>query len=160
MVFVALILGSGYVLNAAGDTDNPFDQIAFLSSWANGGESRFVQDFAVNSDSSGVTLPASGTGDTGIDLTGLSTSASQFQLPSVSQLTSTDSNTATIPGADTLAPPDQGDQNSIAWSDVGDVFYDLWFICATTAVFIVIQQVFKFTVKQFKRRLPRMAAAK
>ncbi len=181
IVFVAMILVSGYALNAAGYDNNPFDQIAFLSgSLGSDGGGRFGHTFAPDSGNSDFALPASsdtalpalsdpsasssttlpGLSDTsGIDLTGLSTTAS-LQLPPVSDLSSSDSGALGDPGANGFGGPDRGDQNSISWSDIGDVLYNVWFICATTAVFIVVQYVFKFTLKQFKRRSPVLAAAK
>jgi hypothetical protein len=57
---------------------------------------------------------------------------------------------------------DQGvghDENSIQWSQIGDVLFDLWFICAATAVVIVLQQIVGFMIRGLKRRTrPAMAA--
>lgn len=160
LVFVALILVSGYALNAAGYDDNPFPEIAFLTSSASSGGGRFAQSFTTDTGSSDLSSLPSSTDDSGVDLTGLSTTTSQFQLPPVSDLSTSDTGAATDPGANTFAGPGPDDQNSIWWSDVSDVLYNLWFICAITAVFIVVQYMFKFSLKQFKRRMPRMAAAK
>ena len=159
-VFVALILVTGYMLNAAGYDNNPFDQIAFLSGSVGGGEGRSGRDFAGKSGNSDFALPASNPDNTGIDLTGVSTTNSQFQLPSVSELNSPATDNAVTDGTVTFDGLGRGDENSIAWSDLGDVLYNLWFICAITAVFIVVQKVFKFSLKQFKSRLPIIAATK
>jgi hypothetical protein len=153
-IFVACIVAGGFALKTAGYVDNPFDQIAFLSNWENGGEGRFERDFAVNAGSAA--LPASDASS--VNPTGRSAASSKFQLPPPDELSGSD--TASNPGANVPVGPGRGDQNSIAWSDLGDVLYDLWFICATTAVFIVVQQVFRFSLKQFKSRMPRVAAAK
>lgn len=164
LVFVSLVVVGGYALNSAGYIDNPFEQMAFLSNWANGGEQRFEQDFAVNTNSTSTfslpPLPASA--DTAaIDLTALSETENQFQLPSLQSLdTSTTANDADTLDDGAFDGANLRDRNAISWADIGDVLYDLWFICATTAVFIVVQFVFKLTLKQIKHRLPAMAAAK
>jgi hypothetical protein len=164
IIFVVLIFVSGYALRAAGYDDNPFDQISFLSNWANGGEGRFARDFAATNDGSAdFSLPSSSTDSSEVSLTDLSNSDNQFSLSSTSDLSNSDTNTtASDFGNDTFAPPDRGgeDQNNINWSDFGSVLYDFWFICAVTAVFIVVQRTFKFSIKQVKNRLPVMAAAK
>jgi hypothetical protein len=164
MIFVALVLISGYTLNAAGYDNNPFSQITFLTSSVGSGGGRFERNFTPETTGSDLALPALESDDSGIDLTGLSTSDSQLQLPPVDELSTSNTVAATSSGTDTIALPDRGgDQNSIAWSDIGDVLYNLWFICATTVVFIVVQYLFKFALNQFKRRMPRtprMAAAK
>ena len=164
MIFVVLIFVSGYALRTAGYDDNPFDQISFLSNWANGGEGRFERDFAANSNgNTNFSLPSSSTDNSGVSLTDLSNSDNEFSLSSTSDLSNSDTNTtANDFGNNTFTPPDRGgdDQNSINWSDFGSVLYDFWFICAVTAVFIVVQRVFKFSIKQVKNRLPTMATAK
>jgi hypothetical protein len=194
-VFVVVILAGGYGLSHAGYTDNPFDEVAFLSHWTSGGEQQFSQDFVAPAGATALALPSSSaSASNGIDLTSLSQSGSTFQLPaarggdgdsdedsSAVQLPSASAGAASsafsLPSADQLGSATasasgasvQGsgfdatlsfDQNTVDWSDIGDVLYDLWFICATTAVFIVVQQVFKFTVKQIRKsRLPAVAAA-
>jgi len=188
-VFVAYVLIGGYALNAAGYDDNPFSQISFLTSsmGAGNGDGHFQHgDFQGNPGGQAFGQPPAATTDTNVNLTGQSSSASQFQLPplndssgsaggtSTSQFqlpplsnsSGSDASTASSPDANNFAGPPNGqafngpdDQNSISWSDFGDVLYDLWFICAVTAVFIVVQWVFKFSLKQLKRRLPRAATA-
>lgn len=161
LIFVAVIGISGYALNQAGYVDNPFDQIAFLSNWASGGEGRFEHQFAVTTDSSAeMSLPDADAPDTGITLTESTTTNSRFQLPPVNELNHSDADTDGGVVPDFAGGPGQGDSEGIAWSDFGDVLYDLWFIAATTAVFIVVQQVFRFSLKQIKSRMPEVAAAK
>lgn len=194
-MFVAFILVGGYALSRAGYTDNPFDEVAFLSSWTSGGEQQFTQDFTAPAGAASLALPSSSaSANQGIDLTSLSQSSTKFQLPAAvgddedsdegssavqlpSASTSAASSSFTLPSADQLGSASVDatgtnlqsggfdatlsfDQSSVDWSDIGDVLYDLWFICATTAVFIVVQQIFKFSVKRIKQsRLPAVAAA-
>lgn len=163
LVFVTLVLVGGYVLNSAGYVDNPFEEMAFLSNWANGGEQRFEQAFAVDTNSTTTFSlpPASTSADTTeLDLTALSETESQFQLPSPESLTTgTSIDDLDNAGSEIVDDVTLRDRSAISWADIGDVLYDLWFICATTAVFIVVQFVFKFSLKQIKHRLPAMAAA-
>jgi hypothetical protein len=161
LIFAAVVTVSGYALNQAGYVDNPFDQIAFLSNWTNGGEGLFEHQFAVNADSSAeMTLPSTDANNTGITLTESTTTNGRFQLPPVSELNGSDADAADSGAPTVIDGPGQSEPEGIAWSDVGDVLYDLWFIAATTAVFIVVQQVFKFSLKQIQSCMPRMAAAK
>lgn len=166
VVFAVLVVVGGYALDAAGRTDNPFDQIAFLGNWANGGEQRFEREFSAGTEGTSFDLPAlqdAGAQTDDIDLAGLNTTSasSQFQLPPVSDLTASADATSDrgLRGSDAFDGRGGDTQSSISWSDFGDVLYNLWFVCATTAVFIVVQQVFKFIVRQYKRRSPSVAVA-
>ena len=154
IVFVVFILLGGYVLNAMEIVDDPFDQIAFLSNWINGGEQQFAQAFEAQAVSTDFSLPSSGAADTGIDLSGSGETGNQFQLPAADEL-STSSSDVVISfqrgDSDDFSADLHAEQNQIVWSAFGDVLYDFWFICAITAVFIVVQQLFKFSVKNIKR---------
>jgi len=41
---------------------------------------------------------------------------------------------------------------AITWSAGGEVLYDLWFICAVTAVFIVVSYLLKWIARQLARK--------
>jgi len=168
-VFVAFVIVSGFALKAADYIDNPFDDIAFTVHWPTGGEQPLADALGQN----GVT---SSSAETDHDLSDNSTSGTkpQFQLPPVNDL-AVNSTSGTKPQfqlppvndltdssvkADTGFSGTDDGRNDIKWSDLGEVFYDLWFICATTAVFIVVQYLFKLSVKQFKNHLPTATAAK
>lgn len=58
-----------------------------------------------------------------------------------------------------FGPSGRDTQVSIQWSEIGDVLFDLWFLFAVAAVVIVLQKVFSLARSQFKKRLPRSAAA-
>lgn len=175
-VFAALILLSGYALNAAGYVDSPFDEMAFLSSWVNGGDQRFKSDFSGQAEAESISLTASAANASSIDLTGFSADDNTFDLPSLDTDVNASTDTQfTLPALDQLdngqtdgtpglSSSEFDEQEDIGypadWSDMGSVLYDFWFICATTAVFIVVQWLFKFGKKQFKSRMPVVAAAK
>lgn len=155
-VFVLVIIVSGFALKAADYIDSPFDDIAFTSQWANGGDQRFAEALGQSAEPLTLETPATNSSTTGVDLTSLSSSEanSQFQLPPPDAA-------GTGSSADS-APAFRGDsdrENRIAWSDIGGVFYDLWFISAVTACFIAVQYVFKFSTRQIKGRMS-LAAAK
>ena len=184
-VFVVFIIVGGFALKAADYIDNPFDDIAFASQFANQGEGQFAgalgqngdlppltttgdstftahsangedEDFAETSeqddDLSPLTTSASSTGS-GVDLTSLGDTNTQFQLPPPDAVAGASADTgAAFGGSDR--------ENRIVWSDIGGVFYNLWFISAVTACFIVVQYIFKFSVKQIKYRLPAAAASR
>lgn len=159
-IFVFLILVSGYVLGAAGYVDSPFDEIAFLSNWVNGGERQFEGDFGSKMAANDVSISTS-TSDAfvqGIDLTRSDGASSQFSLPPLDQLDDAQTGSALGESVAQLgaAPEDIGYPAN--WSNFGDVLYDLWFICATIAVFIVVQWLYKFSSKQLRSRLPAAAA--
>lgn len=159
VVFTILVLASGLVLKASGSIDSPFDEIAFLSQWANGGERQFEQSFGQTGVPLTLSQTDASTDTAGVNLTSLSTSSSTFQLPDLS--TPTDVSGATDPGTDGSSAltdiPDRKD--GIRLSDLGEVLYNLWFIGATTAVFIVVQKLYRISIKQFKQRLPRVAVS-
>ena len=148
IIFVAIVAVSGYALMAAGYIDDPFQNIAYMSSFGNGGEGGFeaprsnFDDATTSSDADAETSDA-------ISINDLMVSESTFELPA---LESSDSNAAAE--VEEVFPEfERGEQGGIDWSSIGDVVYDWWFIAATTVVFIVIQQVFKFSSHQFKTRL-------
>ena len=151
-VFVAFIIVGGFALKAADYIDNPFDDIAFASQFANQGEGQFAGALGQNGDLPPLTTSASSTGS-GVDLTSLSDTNTQFQLPPPDAVAGASADTgAAFGGSDR--------ENRIVWSDIGGVFYNLWFISAVTACFIVVQYIFKFSVKQIKYRLPAAAASR
>lgn len=63
------------------------------------------------------------------------------------------------PAVTVQATPRGGDFGSINWSDLGSVLFDLWFICAVTAAFIVVQQIYLFITRQIKSRLAQSKSA-
>jgi len=70
----------------------------------------------------------------------------------------------TLPQVDTAASSDLASPPSpkagITWSASGEVLYDLWFICATTAIVIVCSYLIKWLVKSLSRkRLPAPSPA-
>jgi hypothetical protein len=153
-LFVVVIVASGFALKAADYIDSPFDDIAFTSQWANGGEQQLADALGQSAEPFTLETPAANSSSTtGVDLTSLSDSDSQFQLPPPDS--AADDSLGTDTGFN--GAPDQ--ENSIAWSDIGGVFYDLWFIGAVTACFIAVQYIFKFSIKQIKGRMS-LAAAK
>ena len=152
-VFVVFVIVSGFALKAADYIDSPFDDIVFTSHWVYGGEQQLSETFGQSGETLPLATPTS-SADTGVDLTSLSGTSGQFQLPPVSALTDSSAT------ADTSFSVGPDRQNGIIWSDVGEVFYDLWFISAVTAVFIIVQYIFKFSIKQIKSYLPERAVAK
>jgi hypothetical protein len=174
LIFVALIAASGYTLNAIGYTDNPFTQLALLANVSEGSrdvrgpDARNSAAVSTGSDSHNTLADTSDSGETFTlppvnDLSSADTSSDSFALPPVNDLSSAgtgvsdEADGAPLDGSPEGVP---GDQNAVDWSDWADVAYDLWYICATVASFIVIQQIFRFIVRQIKRRAPRMAAAR
>lgn len=164
--FVIVIIISGFALQAADFVDSPFEDIASTSQWLTGGDTEFDGRPAPSGEALNLTLPASDSDDDSeVDLTSLSSSGTQVDLASLS---STDTGFELPPistGTDSALTSDSDfggqreGQNGIAWSDIGSVLYNLWFISVTTAVFIVVQYVFKFSMKQIKRSLPTTAVA-
>ena len=51
-----------------------------------------------------------------------------------------------------------GDQNSINWSGIGGVLYNVWFLFAMAAVVIVIQTVGGGIIQTVKQRVPRASS--
>lgn len=153
-VFVVFIIASGFALKAADYIDSPFDDIAFTSQWANGGDQRFAEALGQPAESLTLETPAASS-TTGVDLTSLSSSEAntEFQLPPP-DAAGTDSSADSAPAFS----GDSDRENQIAWSDIGGVLYDLWFIGAVTACFIAVQYVFKFSIKQIKGRTSLAAA--
>jgi hypothetical protein len=127
-VFVVLVIVTGYILAATDNFDNPFDEIAFLQ-----GAGGMDGQFAAPDADANFTL-ADG------QSAGTSLSSDEFQLP-----------------------PDSGDtgfreMDSISWSQLGSVFFDLWFLCAVTAVVIVVQQVLSAGRNLYKSRFAGVPA--
>lgn len=152
-VFVLFVGVSGYALSASGYVDNPFDQISFLSRWAGGGEGRFERRLRPETTTN-LSSPDSNTSDSPVNVTDRPEGSGQFQLPPPNQLNRSGSDAPIRFRGEGDGP---GDQNGIQWSNIGDVLYNLWFICAATAVFIVVQYLFKLSVRRVKSYLPARA---
>lgn len=113
ILFIALVVVSGYALVATGHFSNPF---AFLST-TQGGEHR---------PEGNLQPPSGGT-----------------------QVRPARSNNSAAPVGE-----GGGDMNAvnISWSQLGDVLFNVWFLCATTAVLIVVQKVLAAFIKLIKPR--------
>ncbi len=67
-------------------------------------------------------------------------------------------------GVSNQAPPqgaqrgEGGDQSSISWSAIGGVLYNVWFLFAAAAVFMVMQMVGGGIIQKFRQRVPRTAS--
>ena len=57
-------------------------------------------------------------------------------------------------------PDDGGDSSSISidWSQITTVLFNLWYLCATTAVVIVVQKIAGYLIHQVKQRRQPLAA--
>ena len=114
VVFIALVLVSGFVFTSTGKTDDPFTNMSDI-----------------------------------VDMRQMLADTQQGDsLPQVGDV-------AAGGGGSDLAIPTESASNSgmtITWSAGGEVLYDLWFICATTAVFIVFSYFIKWLVKQVPQK--------
>ncbi len=51
-----------------------------------------------------------------------------------------------------------GDQSSMSWSAIGGVLYNVWFLFAAAAVFIIVQTLGGGIIQKFRQRIPRTAS--
>ena len=51
--------------------------------------------------------------------------------------------------------PNSGNNNGIAWNQIGGVFFDLWVLSAIVAGYILVQQMLALIINRFWTRAPR-----
>jgi len=133
VIFIAFVGLSGFALAATGQFSNPF---GFLIQAQGRGEGRPPMG-----DANGGTRPVrSFNGGTGSTNTTPSGSTNVAQVPPAGEQGS------------------GGEQASINWSQLGNVLFDLWFLCATTAVVIVAQKAGRYLIQQVKQHRQPAAA--
>jgi hypothetical protein len=161
LVFIVIVAISGYALAATNHFDNPFTEISDSVAMGNLVDGQFGADAA----SLNTTTSDTGTAKPSFD-TLLAQDSSSTNTLDTSAI-STDDETVTLAADSTFAekPLDTGngiaghDENSIQWSQIGDVLFDLWFLCAATVFVIIMQQIVGFMIRGLKRRnRPAMAA--
>lgn len=178
-IFIALIAVSGAALQLSNRVDDPFQQISYASTWMQEGDSLNLSTGSTDSSELSALpslsdLSASGTDSSALDsssslpsLSSLSESTassaelSTFTLPSLGSDTNADSSSVDTSGLD--ATLSQGtvpeiDTQGIDVTQIGDVAYDLWFLCAVSATVIVAQQGFKVVIRSFKKQTSKAAA--
>ena len=161
IIFIIIVAISGYALAATNHFDNPFTEISDSMATGNLVDGQF--------GSSAASL------DTATDTTGTAKPSFDALLAEESSSTntldtsaiSTDDETVTLAADSSVSekPLDAGDrgaghdENSIQWSQIGGVLFDLWFLCAATVFVIIMQQIVGFMIRGLKRRTrPAMAA--
>lgn len=137
IMFVVIVAATGYALVTAGYIDDPFQNLAYMSSFGSGNGGF---DNAIGPSD------AEAAASNDVSINDLMASAPAFELPA---LDGSDSSTTDA----ALPQPAHREQGGMDWSSIGDVLYDWWFIAATTVVFIIVQFVFKFSTRQFKTQL-------
>lgn len=156
ILFIVIVAISGYALAATNHFDNPFAEISDTVSMGN------LLDGQL------------GSGAASLDTTTANTQAGK---PSIGDLMAQDTSltsgakavdenvTITSGDAFSASPLDAGngdaghDENSIQWSQIGDVLFDLWFLCAATVFVIIMQQIVGSIIRGLKRRTrPALAA--
>lgn len=166
-IFIVAVVISGYALSATGHFDNPFTEISDSVSMNSLLDGQFAPSggdaMDLSSDSVDTTAKPSFDDLTAQDANANMTDTGALDLSNLDD----SSDGVTLAADDSFAGrPFDGDrldrgegQGTIQWSQIGDVLFDLWFICAATAVVIVLQQLVSFAIRSFKRRArPAMAA--
>lgn len=161
ILFIIAVAMSGYALAATNHFDNPFAEISDSVAMGNLVDGQFGSSAA----SLDTTTDTSGTAKPSFDQL-LAQDSSSINTLDTSVISAGDQ-TVTLAADSTFAekPVDAGnggtghDENSIQWSQIGDVLFDLWFLCAATVFVIVMQQIVVFMIRGLKRRnRPAMAA--
>lgn len=105
LIFIALVIISGFALAQSGHMENPFQVFSMLG--VGNAEGRPERDFEP---------------------------AGEGQHQAGQPPTAPRSEAFGRHGSE----GDRGGGTTIAWSQIGDVLFDIWFICAVTAVVIVV----------------------
>src|SRR5690348_774801 len=119
LIFVVLVAVAGFGLVATGNFHNPFD---FLGG-DRGGPGAPVSQVANNNTGRGSGAPA-------FQATNNNVGRGQRFAPDRAGFRGG-------PGGD----PDGGNNNGIAWKQIGGVFFELWFLSAVVACYILVQQI-------------------
>lgn len=173
VAFVLVLTVGGFALAASGHFDNPVvalrDTVAMNDLLSGADSLALPPQSAASSQSITLTALDSTTSDSALPPLSASSSTdsstSTFTLPALSADASANSSadtSLTLPALDTLAADTTGadasltaaadaDNSGIRWSEIGDVFFDLWFLAAVTAFVIVFQRVAGFV----RTRLPQ-----
>jgi hypothetical protein len=161
IVFIIAVAISGYTLAATNHFDNPFAEISDTVSMGN------LIDGQFGTDAASLDTTASDTGSAKPSFDQLLAQDSSSTNALDTSEGSTDDETVTLAADSSFAqkPLDTGDrgaghdENSIQWSQIGDVLFDLWFLCAATVFVIILQQIVGSVIRGLKRRThPAMAA--
>lgn len=152
IVYLLLVIVTGCILKATGHFDSPFtameDTIATVNMEAALSSNAPASEGAASETSRDAAAP-----DTQADSnsTGVrSEDAGKSGSPEDHSGTQVHKDGSTTEGDPTT---DHTEAESIQWSRFADVFFDLWFIALVTAVIIVVQQLFSFASRRWKKRL-------
>ncbi len=153
VAFILFVGITGYALAASGNMSNPFSFLTQGGGRERGGDfgggrdgGQFAPPSTVQSNSATTT-----TTDSGL------TPPVGFAAPSVPP-------TSDAASSGTSFQSDRGErgfpgEGGFASSQVGGVLFNLWFICAITAVVVVLQQSIDFIRRRMRRYPQRTAAA-
>ncbi|MEO8610766.1 MAG: hypothetical protein ABI690_22905 [Chloroflexota bacterium] len=164
LIFIVIVAISGYALVATKHFDSPFAEISDTVAMGNLIDGQFGADAA--SLTSSDTTVDTGTAKPSFDSL-LAQDTSTVSTVDGAGIGSTSDSSITLTSSDTFSASalDAGngaaghDENSIQWSQIGDVLFDLWFLCAATVFVIIMQQIVGFLIRGLKRRTPPAMAA-
>ncbi len=161
IVFIIAVAISGYALAATNHFDNPFTEISDSVAMGN------LVDGQFGSGTASLDTPTDTTGTAKPSFDALLAQDSNSTNTLDTSALNSDDDTVTLATDSSFSEKpfdarDRGaghDENSIQWSQIGDVLFDLWFLCAATVFVIIMQQIVGFTIRSLKLRTrPALAA--